>query len=132
MAHNLEPQADEDDLLAQATELVRSHNQASPALLQRRLRIGYRRAVKILDQLEARDVVVSPSTESPGERLAPGAVTRSGEDFSRKRQPLKVHRRPRLTEEESKAAERKWTIRGAIIGTVIMLAIILAGWLSRL
>ncbi|MGI8829808.1 MAG: DNA translocase FtsK [Candidatus Limnocylindria bacterium] len=49
--------AGDDPLLDQASEIVRSSGKASPALLQRRLRVGYNRAQRILQQLEDRGVV---------------------------------------------------------------------------
>ncbi len=55
------PGEDEDDdadtLLTQAVEIVRRSDKASASLLQRRLRIGYARAARILDQMEDRGIV---------------------------------------------------------------------------
>ena len=48
---------DEDDLYEKATELVRRLDKASVSLLQRRLRIGYTRAARLIDVMEARGVV---------------------------------------------------------------------------
>ena len=52
---------DEDDegdaLLAAAVDIVRRSDKASASLLQRRLRIGYARAARILDQMEDRGIV---------------------------------------------------------------------------
>jgi len=48
---------EEDNLLEQATELVRKHGQASASFLQRQMRIGYPRAARLMDQLEERNVV---------------------------------------------------------------------------
>lgn len=47
----------QDVLLPEATELVIRHKQGSVSLLQRRLGIGYQRAARIMDQLEAAGVV---------------------------------------------------------------------------
>ena len=47
----------EDDLLAEATRVVREHQHASVSYLQRSLRIGYSRAARLMDELEARGVV---------------------------------------------------------------------------
>jgi S-DNA-T family DNA segregation ATPase FtsK/SpoIIIE len=53
-----EDQADDADaLLTQAIEIVRRSDKASASLLQRRLRIGYARAARILDQMEDRGIV---------------------------------------------------------------------------
>lgn len=55
------PGEDEDDdadaLLGQAIDIVRRSDKASASLLQRRLRIGYARAARILDQMEDRGIV---------------------------------------------------------------------------
>ena len=54
-------EGDEDDdadaLLSQAVDIVRRSDKASASLLQRRLRIGYARAARILDQMEDRGIV---------------------------------------------------------------------------
>ncbi|HYI66674.1 MAG TPA: DNA translocase FtsK 4TM domain-containing protein [Candidatus Limnocylindrales bacterium] len=54
-------EGDEDDdadaLLTQAVDIVRRSDKASASLLQRRLRIGYARAARILDQMEDRGIV---------------------------------------------------------------------------
>jgi len=47
----------EDPLLEQARQLVRQLGTASTSLLQRRLRIGYNRAARIMEQLEAEGIV---------------------------------------------------------------------------
>ena len=46
-----------DDLFRQAVELVVRHRQGSVSLLQRRLGIGYQRAARLIDQLEAAGIV---------------------------------------------------------------------------
>jgi len=72
-----EPDENEDEgLIEQAVSIVRQSQRASASLLQRRLRIGYPRAARLLDQLEEmgvvgpsqgggkeRDVLVSPTDE---------------------------------------------------------------------
>jgi DNA segregation ATPase FtsK/SpoIIIE, S-DNA-T family len=53
-------QGEEDDadaLMTQAVDIVRRSDKASASLLQRRLRIGYARAARILDQMEDRGIV---------------------------------------------------------------------------
>jgi DNA segregation ATPase FtsK/SpoIIIE, S-DNA-T family len=49
--------ADRDDLLEKALELVRKTQRVSASLLQRRLRIGYPRAARLIDQLQDMGVV---------------------------------------------------------------------------
>jgi S-DNA-T family DNA segregation ATPase FtsK/SpoIIIE len=57
----------EDDLLEEAISLVQSTQRASASLLQRRLRIGYPRAARLLDQLEEMGIV-GPSQGGGRER----------------------------------------------------------------
>jgi len=50
--------SDEDeDLIQQCIEVIRSEQKASVSLLQRRLRLGYTRAARIMDELENRGIV---------------------------------------------------------------------------
>jgi S-DNA-T family DNA segregation ATPase FtsK/SpoIIIE len=63
-----EPAEDSDDaLIEEAISLVRETQRASASLLQRRLRIGYPRAARLLDQLEEMDIV-GPSQGGGRER----------------------------------------------------------------
>jgi len=63
-----EPDENEDErLIEQAVSIVRQSQRASASLLQRRLRIGYPRAARLLDQLEE-DGVVGPSLGGGKER----------------------------------------------------------------
>ena len=48
---------DADRLLSDAVDVIREYDRASASLLQRRLRIGYARAARIIDQLEARGYI---------------------------------------------------------------------------
>jgi len=50
----------EDDLLGRAIEVVRQANRASISLLQRKLRIGYSRAARLIDLLEEKGYVGPP------------------------------------------------------------------------
>jgi S-DNA-T family DNA segregation ATPase FtsK/SpoIIIE len=72
-----ESDMDEDEtLLEQAIDVIQNSQRASASLLQRRLRIGYPRAARLLDALEEmgvvgpalgggreRDVLISPDEE---------------------------------------------------------------------
>ncbi|HEY0444718.1 MAG TPA: FtsK/SpoIIIE domain-containing protein, partial [Candidatus Limnocylindrales bacterium] len=49
--------ADADRLLPEAVEVIREYDRASASLLQRRLKIGYARAARIIDQLESRGYI---------------------------------------------------------------------------
>lgn len=51
-----------DDLLDEAIALLRQHERASTSLLQRRLRIGYPRAARLMDQLEDEGIVGPPES----------------------------------------------------------------------
>src|SRR5690606_26331223 len=63
-----EPDENEDDgLIEQAISIVRQTQRASASLLQRRLRIGYPRAARLLDELEKMGVV-GPSQGGGKER----------------------------------------------------------------
>lgn len=63
-----EPDENEDEgLIEQAVAIVRQSQRASASLLQRRLRIGYPRAARLLDQLEEQGVV-GPSLGGGKER----------------------------------------------------------------
>ncbi|MGB9592531.1 MAG: DNA translocase FtsK, partial [Anaerolineae bacterium] len=48
---------EEDPLLERAIEEVRAANRASISLLQRRLRIGYSRAARLIDILEEKGII---------------------------------------------------------------------------
>ncbi|MGQ0608505.1 MAG: DNA translocase FtsK [Chloroflexota bacterium] len=65
---------DADALLSQAVDIVRRSDKASASLLQRRLRIGYARAARILDQMEDRGIVGA----ADGSRFREVLVTSDG------------------------------------------------------
>jgi S-DNA-T family DNA segregation ATPase FtsK/SpoIIIE len=56
-AHDGEFDPDEDPLLDKATEIVVQTQTASVSLLQRRLRVGYTRAGRLIDMLERRQII---------------------------------------------------------------------------
>ena len=58
-----------DDLIVAATQLVRMENKASISLLQRRLKIGYARAARIMQALEDAGVVGPYNGSDPREVL---------------------------------------------------------------
>ena len=47
----------EDPLLNEAIAIVRQHERASTSLLQRKLRVGYTRAARLMDMLEERNII---------------------------------------------------------------------------
>jgi S-DNA-T family DNA segregation ATPase FtsK/SpoIIIE len=50
---------EKDELLGEAIKLVKEYNRASASFLQRKLRIGYPRASRLMDQLEERGIIGS-------------------------------------------------------------------------
>ncbi|MDB6018717.1 MAG: spoIIIE [Pedosphaera sp.] len=48
---------EDEDLIQQCVEIIRSEQKASVSLMQRRLRLGYTRAARIMDELENRGIV---------------------------------------------------------------------------
>lgn len=66
-----------DDLITAATQLVRMENKASISLLQRRLKIGYARATRIMQALEDAGVVGPYDGSNPREVL-PADVPEDG------------------------------------------------------
>ena len=64
------PELDEDDeLLEQAMEVLRSTKRASTSSLQRRLRIGYNRAANLMDLLEEKGIIGPPTETGPRDIL---------------------------------------------------------------
>jgi S-DNA-T family DNA segregation ATPase FtsK/SpoIIIE len=64
---------DEDELLKEATEIVHAAGKASASLLQRRLRVGYARAARLLDIMEDKGII------GPGDGAKPREVYGAGE-----------------------------------------------------
>jgi S-DNA-T family DNA segregation ATPase FtsK/SpoIIIE len=77
--------ADRDDLVLKAMKIVRDEQRCSVSMLQRRLRIGFPRAARLVDELEEmgvvgpgqsggreREVIIGPQDEIPGEGDDPG------------------------------------------------------------
>ncbi|QGQ96289.1 DNA translocase FtsK [Paenibacillus psychroresistens] len=73
------PQEVEDDLFNQAVQIVVEAKQASVSLLQRRMRIGYTRAARLIDSMEAKGIV------GPYEGSKPREVLLSIEQFHHNR-----------------------------------------------
>jgi len=62
--------ADRDKLFREAAEVVIQHQQGSTSLLQRRLKVGYGRAARIIDQLQAAGILGPPDGSRPRDVLA--------------------------------------------------------------
>ncbi len=60
---------DDEQLYKQALDVIRSTKRASTSMIQRRLRIGYNRAARIMDQMEDKGVVGPENGSSPREIL---------------------------------------------------------------
>ena len=57
IGENLPGSSDKDELYPTALEIIRSEGKASTSFLQRKLQIGYNRAARIIDMMEAEGVV---------------------------------------------------------------------------
>ncbi len=60
---------EDDEMLSKAVEIIRETQRASTSSLQRRLRIGYTRAARIIDILEERGILGPPRGSEPREIL---------------------------------------------------------------
>ncbi len=65
-----ETAGDRDKLFREAAEIVIQHQQGSTSLLQRRLKVGYGRAARIIDQLHSAGVLGPPDGSRPRDVLA--------------------------------------------------------------
>ena len=61
----------EDEFYGQAVALVRKQQSASVSMLQRRFRIGYNRAARIVDEMEAKGIVGPSEGSKPRQVLIP-------------------------------------------------------------
>lgn len=66
-------EGDTDDFFKEAVKVVCQYDRASASLLQRRLSVGYARAARIIDQLEAAGVVSMADGSKPREVLVQNA-----------------------------------------------------------
>jgi S-DNA-T family DNA segregation ATPase FtsK/SpoIIIE len=60
MFEDMAPESKGDPLLSEAADLVRREGRASVSMLQRKLRIGYTRAARLVDTLEEKGIVGPP------------------------------------------------------------------------
>ncbi|MNH81255.1 DNA translocase SpoIIIE [compost metagenome] len=74
-----EPEEQLDELYDQAVQIVLEAKQASVSLLQRRMRVGYTRAARLIDSMEARGIV------GPYEGSKPREVLTSMEQYRQNR-----------------------------------------------
>ncbi len=71
-----DPSEDEDEMLMDAIDVVMDCKQASVSMLQRRLKLGYARAARIVDQMEERGIV------GPFEGSKPRQILISKDDWN--------------------------------------------------
>jgi len=62
--------SDDDPLIAEAEKIIRVAGKASASYLQRRLRVGYARAARLLDILESRGIIGPADGAKPREVFA--------------------------------------------------------------
>ena len=67
MWEDMQEQEDRDPLWEEAVEIIRERDRASISMLQRRLRIGYTRAARLIDQLENAEII-GPEKDGPKAR----------------------------------------------------------------
>lgn len=67
---HLEDEQDRDETYEQAKDLVINSGQASASLIQRRLRVGYPRAARMIEQMEEEGIVSPPGRDGRREVLA--------------------------------------------------------------
>ncbi len=56
---------DADELLPQAIEIAAELGQISTAMIQRKMKVGYARAGRIIDQMETRGLISGPNGSKP-------------------------------------------------------------------
>lgn len=71
----------EDELLPEAKEIILKYKKASASLLQRRLRIGYARAARLLDLLEEEGIIGPAEGAKPREILIEDLEEKTQEEF---------------------------------------------------
>jgi S-DNA-T family DNA segregation ATPase FtsK/SpoIIIE len=67
----------QDELVQKAIEIVREQGRASVSLLQRRLRVGYARAARLIDELEEQGII---GPDEGGGRARPVLVTQADDE----------------------------------------------------
>src|SRR5699024_2469443 len=74
----ISPDEQQDELYGNAVQIVVEAKQASVSLLQRRMRIGYTRAARLIDSMEAKGIV------GPYEGSKPREVLITTEEFAQR------------------------------------------------
>jgi len=91
------PSDDQDSLIAEAKEIIVSAGKASASLLQRRLKVGYARAARILDELEEAGIIGHADGAKPREILITEVEIDTGMGMGRE---LNVYNNNKEEEEE--------------------------------
>jgi S-DNA-T family DNA segregation ATPase FtsK/SpoIIIE len=83
---------DQDDLLDQAAQVVVESGTASVSMIQRRLRVGYTRAGRLIDMLERRGIISGYEGSKPRQVLVgiadlPRVLGRGGEEAGEASEP---------------------------------------------
>ena len=81
-----DPGEDEDEMIEEAIDVIMECRQASTSMLQRRLKLGYSRAARIIDQIEERGII------GPFEGSKPRQILISREEW----QEMKMRRHDSL------------------------------------
>lgn len=93
-----EPSGDfelDDDLLDKAEEIVREYGRASISLLQRRLRIGYSRAARLIDLLEEHGIIGQPETGGRAREVLNNGYEDEGQSLSAEAEDIIAEERAR-------------------------------------
>jgi S-DNA-T family DNA segregation ATPase FtsK/SpoIIIE len=67
MWEDMQEEQEQDPLWDEAVRLVREEDRASISMLQRRMRIGYTRAARLIDQMAA-EKIIGPAQDGPQAR----------------------------------------------------------------
>lgn len=81
---------DEDDLYSEVVKLVQETGIASASLIQRRLKLGYARSARLLDELEENGVIGPANGAKPREILIPYKSRETQEMVIPKKEPAPV------------------------------------------
>jgi len=80
MFEDMSPVSNDDPLLNDAISIIRKEGKASVSMLQRKLRIGYTRASRLMDTLEERGIVAPPEGMSQVRRVLDAEETKETKD----------------------------------------------------
>jgi S-DNA-T family DNA segregation ATPase FtsK/SpoIIIE len=73
----MDTDSDQDELLEKAIAVVREQGRASVSLLQRRLRVGYARAARLIDEMEDQGII---GPDEGGGRARPVLITQADDE----------------------------------------------------